>query len=128
MGHYAAEMESENKRRPPPHAVVLSQVRYKDWDLVCEKDSVGREYLCWRWHARCAKSGASVLITGRRWWLSPAMTESELVQTALLAALTAEEHEAREMFRYKGKRVFNPHISVPRLLDICEIEDARDGV
>jgi hypothetical protein len=106
---------------------VLSAVNYKDWKLRVEFDSVGRQYMRWSWEARCAKTGMPVLVTSRRWWISPEMTESELVQTALLAALTAEEHETREHFTYQGKRVFNPHVSIQGLLQVCETEDARDG-
>lgn len=106
---------------------VLCAIKYKDWRLIHERDSVGRPYLRWQWEGRCAKHGTPCLISGRRWWLSPEMTESELVQTAFLAATTAEEHEARELFTYQGKRVFNPHISVKSLLAVCDIEDTRDG-
>lgn len=126
MGHYAAEMQEPRDPRPD-FTTIIGNITYKDWTLLLVRDSAGREYMRWQWFTRCVKSGASVMISGRRWWLSPKMTESEIVQTALLAALTAEEHEARESFRYKDKRVFNPHISVPKLLEICEIEDAREG-
>lgn len=53
------------------------------------------------------------------------MTESELVLTAFKAALTAEEHECRERFQYRGRRVLNPHVSVRALMDVCDIEDVR---
>jgi hypothetical protein len=106
---------------------ALRAIKYKDWELLHEHDSVGRPYLRWKWEARCAKHGTPCIVMGRRWWLSPEMTESELVQTALLAAITAEEHETRERFTYQGKRVFNPHVSVQSLLSVCETEDARDG-
>lgn len=106
---------------------VLRAITYKDWSLYYATDEAGREYIRWKFEAQCAKSGMPMSVSGRRWWLSPHMTESEIVQTALLAALTAEEHEARESFRYHGKRVFNPHVSVRRLFEVCEDEDARDG-
>ncbi len=53
---------------------------------------------------------------GRKWLLSQHMTEGEVVQTALMACLAAEEHEAREAFRYKGKALFGPHLAVEALL------------
>jgi hypothetical protein len=46
------------------------------------------------------------------------MTRSEVVQTALKAVLSAEEHEARERFLYKGKAVFGPHFDVDVLHSI----------
>jgi hypothetical protein len=40
------------------------------------------------------------------------------VRTALAAAIMAEEHEVRERFRYKNRRVFNPHYDVEKLAEI----------
>ncbi len=57
---------------------------------------------------------------GRKWLLSPHMTEGEVVQTALMACLAAEEHEAREAFRYKGKALFGPHLSLQALLQVAD--------
>ncbi len=62
---------------------------------------------------------------GRKWYLSPHMTESEVVQTALKAVLTAEEHEARELFRYCGSQVFDPHFDV-RVLRAMADTQKRD--
>jgi hypothetical protein len=49
------------------------------------------------------------------------------VQTALKAVLTAEEHEAREQFFYRGGAVFGPHINVDRLWTIADELDEREG-
>ncbi len=62
---------------------------------------------------------------GRKWLLSQHMTEGEVVQTALMACLAAEEHEAREAFRYKGKALFGPHLSVGRLLEMADEVEVR---
>jgi hypothetical protein len=64
----------------------------------------------------------------RKWLLSEHMTKSELVQTALLATLTALEHEAREGFAYKGEAVFAPHFNVDALvaLSAAKREDKRE--
>lgn len=59
------------------------------------------------------------LQTGRKWRLSQYMTKSELVQTAFKAVMTAEEHEARERFRYKGQKVFSPHFDVEELVQLA---------
>lgn len=63
--------------------------------------------------------------TGRKWLLSPRMTKSEIVQTAFKAVLTAVEHETRELFTYKGKRIFGPHFDVDALEQICDRLDVR---
>jgi hypothetical protein len=104
---------------------VLANVSYKPgWKLTSFVEE-RRVWFRWRFEARCVKTQVTTLINSRKWPLSDYMCESEIVQTALLAALTAEEHEAREAFRYKGKRVFNPHISIEALTEVCEKEEHR---
>jgi hypothetical protein len=106
---------------------VLVGVTYKpSWSLtvgLC--DLSGREYLQWRFEGPCVKTGKVAIQPCRKWWLSQHMTESELVQTAMAAALQAEEHECREFFAYQGKRLFQPHISVRALMRVCDQEDVR---
>lgn len=56
---------------------------------------------------------------GRKWRLSKFMTRSEVVQTALMAVIAAEEHETREHFLYKGAAIFGPHHNVEDLVAIA---------
>ena len=58
-------------------------------------------------------------MNGRRWYVTAGADESELVRTAFKGVVTWQEHEAREMFRYKGAAVFGPHIDVNDLLRIA---------
>lgn len=68
--------------------------------------------------------------SGRKWRVSVHSTESEIVQTALKAFITALEHEARESFQYKGVTIFDPHFNVNELVKLREkgkqILDLRD--
>lgn len=68
-------------------------------------------------------------LRGRKWRLSEHMTKSELVQTALMAVLAAEEHEAREAFKYRGAAIFGPHFDVDALHELARgrNEDRRHG-
>jgi hypothetical protein len=61
---------------------------------------------------------------GRKWLLSPHMTDGEVVQTCLAAILAAEEHEAREYFKYKGRAIFGPHFNLEKLIAICDETEA----
>ncbi|MBM3797289.1 MAG: hypothetical protein FJW31_25315 [Acidobacteria bacterium] len=54
--------------------------------------------------------------TGRWWLVNPTDSESDVIRTAFKAAITWEEHEPRERFRYKGTAFFGPHFDVERLL------------
>lgn len=62
---------------------------------------------------------------GRKWYVSWHATSSEIVQTALLAVLTALEHEAREDFKYDGHAIFGPHFDVGALRELAA-EKATD--
>ncbi len=57
----------------------------------------------------CNKTEEPMSWRGRKWYLSPHMTCSEIVQTAFLALKTTLEHEMRENFKYEGVAVLGPH-------------------
>ena len=66
--------------------------------------------------------------SGRKWFLSPHMTSSEVVQTALKAVLTAVEHEVREQFLYRGHSIFDPHYDLDLLVKLrARGEEVLDG-
>ena len=113
-------------------AIILGDVSYKDWVFRVGHDSVGLHYLQVRvssvrdeWHSI-------------KWRLSIHMTDNEIVQTALKAVLTAEEHEARYRFLYRNVAIFGPHWDVEGLWDLGGSEGAaqernpvtgaRDGI
>ena len=54
------------------------------------------------------------------------MTKSEIVQTALMAVLAAEEHETREAFLYRGQRIFSPHYDVDQLVKLRQTGSSED--
>jgi hypothetical protein len=91
---------------------IVEDVTYKDWDFVVTTNH-GVPYLQVQFHADNERQ------FGRKWLLSYHMTKSEVVSTALKAVLTAEEHEARENFRYKSRRIFGPHFDVDTLVEIA---------
>lgn len=76
-------------------------------------------YLQVRFRADCVLTGEDEEQHGRKWLLSTYMTPGEVVQTAFKAILTAQEHEAREQFRYMGVSVFNPHFDINRLVALA---------
>lgn len=72
----------------------------------------------------CNVTGAPLDWTGRKWRLSEHMTTSEVVQTAFMAVMAANEHEAREMFTYRDESVFDPHYDVEKLVALRKSPDA----
>lgn len=57
---------------------------------------------------------------GGKCYLSPHMTDQEIVQNAFGLFKAYEEHECREFFTYKGKRIYGPHISLEALLEVAD--------
>jgi|CXWL01.1.fsa_nt_gi hypothetical protein len=99
---------------------VIQQVSYKNWRFIVGCDLGGRDYLQVSWQGEDVTSGIITEQKSRKWWLSPHMTNTELVTTAYKAVMAAEEHEVREYFRYKGAQVFNPHFDVDELVQFSK--------
>lgn len=64
----------------------------------------------------CNVTGKPMPWNGRKWLLSPHMTETEIVLTAFKAVLTAYEHEARELFKVDGFAVLDSHYSINEMV------------
>lgn len=101
----------------------LDDVNYQDWGFeIREKEGclfLQITFLA----ADNDKPGSKIDIQrGRKWLLSQHMTKSEFIQTCLKAVLTAEEHEIRERFTYKGEAIFGPHFDVDELYRIATDE------
>ena len=52
--------------------------------------------------------------------LHPGQSDSSIVRTALSAFLAYEEHEVREAFTYRGKRIYGPHVDVEALVEVAD--------
>jgi hypothetical protein len=84
---------------------IIDRISYKEgWELKYSWNKEDR-YIQWIFDDPHAGHQWSC----RKWRISPHMTVSELIQTAFLAVMSAEEHEAREAFKYKGVAVLGPH-------------------
>lgn len=99
-------------------------------DLIVGVDSEvpdGRFYLqvtCWRKDAITGEMGRGY---GGKAYLSPHMTNNEIVQCAFGLYKGYWEHEARETFTYRERRVFGPHINVDALWEVARRVDIRSA-
>lgn len=104
---------------------VVARCTYKPgWALHVNDD--GRPYL--QVHVTggvCSVSGLPTDWRGAKHYLSSFMCKQELVGVCFKAIQQAEEHELREFFRYRGVRIFNPHIDPDALATVAHIEDVR---
>ncbi len=105
-------------------SALIGQIQYKDWVLRWGVDGE-TPWLQWVFLARDAIEGSPKMQKARKHRLSLHMTPGEVVRTAFHAALVAEEHEARELFRYKGRAVFGPHLSVEALWAVAGETEQR---
>ena len=98
--------------------LILEDISYKDWGFNLQ-DKDGSFNL------------QAILPDGRKsgkWYISPFISKSEFVQRCFLCATSAEEHETRLEFKYKGHSVFKPHYDVDDLVILSEkLEDKRSG-
>lgn len=96
---------------------ILDEVSYKDWNFIVDRDvGSSRCYLQIQFKGHCSVTGEPAPQRGRKWFLSPHMTKSEVVSTAFKAVMTAEEHETREHFKYKDQAIYGPHFDVDFLV------------
>lgn len=70
------------------------------------------------------RTGLAAPWNGRKWRLSPHMTDGEIVQTAFLAVMTAAEHEQREKFSFDDVTVFDPHYDIHQLVALRRRADS----
>ena len=97
---------------------VASTLSYRDWVFHIGRDQ-HRYFLQLKFVDADTTTLQPEQHSGRKWLLSPHMTNSEIVQTAFKAVLTATEHEVREQFRYRDKAIFGPHYHVDELHALC---------
>lgn len=62
---------------------------------------------------------------GGKAYVSPHATHDEVVKKIFGLILAYTEHEAREGFRWKGRRVFNPHVTIEALHSIALKSNCR---
>jgi len=108
---------------------IVSDIDFLDRTFVLQQKGDG--YLLQiRYFEACVDTGKLMEQHGRKWYISPHATTSEIVQTALKACITSMEHVVREHFTYKGERVFGPHHDVEALVVLAKEkrlkQDKRD--
>jgi hypothetical protein len=99
---------------------LRKDISYKDGYNLKVGLAYQRVYLqvtCWRKDTLTGEMGWGF---GGKGYLSPHMTDQEIVQLAFGLFKGYEEHECREFFMYKGKRIYGPHIALDALLEIAD--------
>lgn len=106
---------------------IVNRIYYPGFQLQVGVDDVAEQH-CWLRvecdEGLCNVTGKPLRWKGRKWWLSPHMTDGEVVQTAFMAVMAANEHETREKFSYRGVSVFDPHYDIDKLVELRRQPDA----
>ncbi|MGB2626445.1 MAG: hypothetical protein WAK20_06625 [Candidatus Acidiferrum sp.] len=92
---------------------------YPGYEFSVKRDGRGEMFLQGGYMEPDTVTGEPSWQVTRRWFLSPSMTQSEVVQTAFKCIITSFEHRVREWFFYRGEPVFGPHFDVEALVEIC---------
>lgn len=106
------------------------------WELHLKEDEVykdvsnnGRLYIQIQFDDVNNIDGTPYRSHCRKWYLSPHMTDQEVVRTAWKAYEGAVIHEASEKFLYGGKMIYGPHICPESLWNIAQnVEHRKDEV
>ena len=100
---------------------IVGQVKFKDRTFrVMEKGDgflLQMQYM----EADVEKPGSEPMLQStRKYYLSPFMTVSEIVETCWLCVTRSQMHVASEHFTYKGRRIYSQHFSVEARLEVCD--------
>jgi hypothetical protein len=106
-------------------SVIIGQDNTPEDQWGRSSDRFYFQIMCWRKDVVTGKMGRGF---GGKAYLSKHATDSELVQTVFGLYKGYWEHESRETFQWRGRRVFGPHIDTEALWEIANRTDARKPV
>lgn len=96
---------------------IINNVSFNDWTFRVGTNTDDSPYLQVLFIDKDRITGAEEIQRCRKWQLSYHMVNSEVVRTAFKAVEAAMLHEVQEAFKYKGARVYNPHVDLDSLAD-----------
>src|SRR6266404_5985956 len=109
---------------------IVDECHYPHYEFLVEYDERGAIFLQGHYVENDVLTRKPEVQHTRKWFLSPKMVKSEVVQTVFKCVMTSMEHRVREWFRYRGRAIFGPHFDVDSLHAICKDEhlDYRNRV
>lgn len=107
--------------------LLLDQITYKPGTHVALGLTVAGPYLQVEVERTDIMTGRTGVGRGGRYTVAPDATTSEVVQAVFGLFRAYEEHECREWFKYRGRRVYGPHMDIEALWDVARQTDVRPG-
>lgn len=102
--------------------VAIDDIRLSNWRKDIEQNSDGLK-VRWRVDITDIRDGKTVELVSKWRAISVDANPTEVVKALENTAMDLIEHEFYEHFLYKERRIYNPHMKVDALFDICENED-----
>lgn len=103
---------------------LVDRISFKDWRFLLHVKGDGF-LLQLAFDAPDSVSGKVEEQRCRKWYISSHACRAEVIRTAWKAVEAAVNHEAAELFKYKGATIFSPHIDPDALLTPAEILNNR---
>ncbi len=97
---------------------LVNDCQFKDWQIHLGWDG-DRPYVQVKFLEKDEFTGKQEWQHCRKWTLSMHACDTEVIDTVFLALRRAAEHEVEESFKFRGRRVYNPHISVHKLWELA---------
>lgn len=102
-------------------ASILSKITFMDRQFLLTDKGDGFLLQVAYLEEDVEKPGTSpVLQKARKYYISPWMSTSEIVETAFLAVRRSMEHVVCEHFLYDGHRVYSPHFDIEGRIKLCQ--------
>lgn len=107
---------------------LISNVSFKDWTIKVGQYECKTPYIQVLFYDSDRITGEKELQRCRKWILSYHMVDSEVVRTAFKAIEAAMLHEVQEEFKYKGVRIYNPHLDLDELVDSIKKKEVKISI
>jgi hypothetical protein len=106
---------------------VIDNISYKpNWHVLVGHDSLKNSHGYLQLEVKNSVDSVTGNVvnwkSGKR-YLSDFMCRQEIVGLVYSMIESAEIHEMREMFRYKGRSIYNPHIDPDKLVELASKEE-----
>ena len=96
---------------------IVENCEFNDWMFRVGVSNDNTPYLQVLFKDKDRITGVEEIQRCRKWQLSYHMVNSEVVRTAYKAVEAAMLHEVQEAFKYRGARIFNPHVDLDALAE-----------
>lgn len=104
---------------------ILDQIKFRDrkFRLLDKGDGFLLQMSYFEPDVEADSNAEPVLQSTRKYYISPYMTTSEIVETAWLCVQRSQLHVASEHFTYEGKRVYSQHFNIAGRIELCDNDD-----